>query len=110
MQRQCDPSGRAQDHFGFADGSSNPVLNKSEAGTRYPNQVHLGEILCGYPNLADKTGPFGDETNRVHTLLRDGSFLALRKLRQDIEELEEVLYRTTRRRSTRQRPAIPPRS
>ena len=29
-------------------------------------------------------------------LLRDGSFLALRKLRQDIEELEEVLYRTTR--------------
>jgi Dyp-type peroxidase family len=96
MQRQRSPSGAVQDHFGFTDGSSNPVLRKSEAGTRYSNQVHLGEILCAYPNVADKTGPFGDETNRAHALLRDGSFLALRKLRQDIEELEEVLYRSAR--------------
>lgn len=96
MQRQRDASGAVQDHFGFRDGSSNPVLCRSQAGTRYSNQVHLGEILCGYPNLADEKGPFGDETKRVHMLLRDGSFMALRKLRQDVEELEEVLYRTTR--------------
>jgi Dyp-type peroxidase family len=96
MQRQRDPSGAVQDHFGFADGNSNPVLRTSQAGTRFSNQVHLGEVLCGYPNLADKTAPFGDETNRVHTMLRDGSFLAVRKLRQDIEALEEILYRTTR--------------
>lgn len=96
MQRQYDRSRNVQDHFGFADGSSNPVLHKSKAGTRYPNHVHLGEMLCGHPNLADKTAPFGDQANRVHNLLRDGSFLALRKLRQDVEALEEVLYRTTR--------------
>jgi Dyp-type peroxidase family len=95
MQRQRDPSGATQDHFGFADGSSNPVLRQSQAGTRFSNQVHLGEVLCGYPNLADKTAPFGDETNRVHTMLRDGSFLAVRKLRQDVEALEETLYRAT---------------
>ena len=96
MQRLLDSSGTTQDHFGFTDGSSNPVLRRNQAGTRFPNQVHLGEVLCGYPNLADKKAPFGDETNRVHTMLRDGSFLAVRKLRQDVEALEESLYRATR--------------
>ncbi|MEN3349609.1 MAG: hypothetical protein V7632_3244 [Bradyrhizobium sp.] len=96
MQRQRDASGNVQDHFGFTDGSSNPVLRRDETGPRYFNQVNLGEILCGHPNLADEQAPFGDDTNRVHMLLRDGSFLALRKLRQDIEALEEVLYRATR--------------
>lgn len=96
MQRQRDRFDNMQDHFGFADGSSNPVLRESQAGTAYSNQVHLGEILCGYPNLADKTAPLSDETNRVHAMLRDGSFMALRKLRQDVEQLEDVLSRATR--------------
>jgi Dyp-type peroxidase family len=97
MQRQRDTSSRKmQDHFGFADGSSNPVLRESEAGTHYSNQVHLGEILCGYPNLADETAPLSDNANRVHAMLRDGSFMALRKLRQDVEQLEDVLSRATR--------------
>jgi Dyp-type peroxidase family len=95
MQRQRDRFDNMQDHFGFADGSSNPVLRESQAGTRYSNQVHLGEILCGYPNLADETAPLSDETNRVHAMLRDGSFMALRKLRQDVEQLEDVLSRAT---------------
>ena len=91
MQRQRDAAGNVQEHFGFTDGSSNPVLRQSDAGSRYSNQVHLGEILCGYPNLADETAPFGDPSNRIHAFLRDGSFLALRKLRQDVEQLEQVL-------------------
>ncbi|MCP3369752.1 Dyp-type peroxidase [Bradyrhizobium cajani] len=107
MQRQCDASGAVQDHFGFRDGTSNPVLNKSDAGRLYPNQVHLGEILCGHPNLADEKGPFGDDSKRVHRLLRDGSFLALRKLRQDVEALEEVLYRTTRQATEAATPGAP---
>ncbi|MBA2401027.1 MAG: hypothetical protein H0V72_20460, partial [Bradyrhizobium sp.] len=97
MQRQRDQeSGAVRDHFGFFDGSSNPVVRKSEAGIRYPNQVHLGDLLCGYPNLADKTPPFQVKDNRAHALLRDGSFLVVRKLRQDVEALEEVLYEATR--------------
>ena len=107
MQRQRDPSGAVQDHFGFADGNSNPVLRQSQAGTHFSNQVHLGEILCGYPNLADKTAPFGDETNRVHTMLRDGSFLAVRKLRQDVEALEETLYHSTRQAADAAGPTDP---
>ncbi|WBL82414.1 Dyp-type peroxidase [Bradyrhizobium xenonodulans] len=95
MQRQRDKFDNMQDHFGFADGSSNPVLNAHQAGKSYSNQVHLGEILCGYPNLADETAPLGDETNRAHAMLRDGSFMALRKLRQDVEQLADVLSRAT---------------
>lgn len=97
MQRQRDGSSEnMKDHFGFADGNSNPVLYESQAGKSYSNQVHLGEILCGYPNLADETAPLSDANNRAHTMLRDGSFMALRKLRQDVEQLEDVLSRATR--------------
>ncbi|MDA9496322.1 hypothetical protein XI05_02010 [Bradyrhizobium sp. CCBAU 11357] len=97
MQRQrVGSSENMKDHFGFADGSSNPVLDASEAGEVYSNRVHLGEILCGYPNLADETAPLGDTTNRAHAMLRDGSFMALRKLRQDVEQFEDVLCRATR--------------
>jgi Dyp-type peroxidase family len=97
MRRQRDESSQnMKDHFGFADGNSNPVLSESQAGKSYSNQVHLGEILCGYPNLADETAPLGDTGNRAHAMLRDGSFMALRKLRQDVEQLEDVLSRATR--------------
>ena len=97
MRRQRDGSSQnMKDHFGFADGNSNPVLSESQAGKSYSNQVHLGEILCGYPNLADATAPLGDTGNRAHAMLRDGSFMALRKLRQDVEQLEDVLSRATR--------------
>ncbi|MEZ2143678.1 hypothetical protein AAE026_15555 [Bradyrhizobium sp. DN5] len=108
MQRQRDESsGIMQDHFGFADGSSNPVLREDQAGRRYSNQVHLGEILCGYPNLADETAPLGDATNRAHAMLRDGSFMALRKLRQDVEQLEDVLSRATRQATETAGPDAP---
>jgi len=100
MQRQRDPSRKIHDHFGFLEGNSDPVFRKSEVGRRYPNQVHLGEILCGYPNLADSAAPFQDQDNRAHSLLCDGSFLAVRKLRQDVEALEEVLEQATRQQGT----------
>lgn len=106
MQRQRDGS-NMKDHFGFADGSSNPVLDESQAGKSYSNQVHLGEILCGYPNLADETAPLGDAGNRAHAMLRDGSFMALRKLRQDVEQLEDVLSRATRQATETVSPDAP---
>ncbi|WP_225171112.1 Dyp-type peroxidase domain-containing protein [Bradyrhizobium sp. BRP19] len=108
MQRQRDKRSRdMQDHFGFADGSSNPVLRECEAGTYYSNRVHLGEILCGYPNIADETAPFDNATNRAHAMLRDGSFMALRKLRQDVEQLEDVLARATRQAAETAGPDAP---
>ena len=58
---------------------------------RYPNHVNLGEILCGYPNLADNTAMYAHTPEFIRSLLQDGSFLAVRKLRQDVDELEQAL-------------------
>jgi Dyp-type peroxidase family len=101
MKRQRNSAGDVEEHFGFIDGTSNPELNKSKAGKRYSNQVNLGEILCGYPNLADKIGDHakladktgGDDVDAdfIRSLLHDGSFQAIRKLRQDVEALDEAL-------------------
>ncbi len=84
----------ATEHFGFADGSSNPVLRTDETGLRYrANQVHLGEVLCGYANQAD-TPPAerSDDAGRAaQALLHNGSFWVVRKLRQDVAALEALL-------------------
>jgi deferrochelatase/peroxidase EfeB len=90
-QRQRNAAGEFEEHFGFIDSNSDPVLSKSKAGVLFPNQIHLGEILCGYPNLADKWTPLTDAPERVQALLQDGSFLVIRKLRQDIAALEKSL-------------------
>ena len=98
MKRQRNSAGDVEEHFGFVDGTSNPVLNQRDAGKRFPNQIHLGEILCGHPNLSDKTAgytqPRGDADapdDFIRSLLHDGSFLAIRKLRQDVEALDDAL-------------------
>jgi Dyp-type peroxidase family len=94
---RLDRFGAAVEHFGFADGKSNPVLKKSDAGRYYDeNQVQLGEVLCGYPNRVDHVATPKDLTAReAHALMRDGSFLVVRKLRQDVEALESVLELAT---------------
>lgn len=91
MQLRRNAAGEFEEHFGFADNISEPVLRKSKAGSRFSNQVHLGDILCGYPNLADKTSTYSNAPDPVQSLLHDGSFLVVRKLRQDIEALENAL-------------------
>jgi len=92
MQRWRNAAGEVEEHFGFLDGNAQPVLRKVEAGKVFANnQIHLGEILCGYPNLADKTNPYGRLPVGIRSLLHDGSFLVVRKLRQDIEALEQAL-------------------
>ena len=91
MQRQRNGKGEFEEHFGFVDSNSDPVLSRSRAGSRFSNQIHLGELLCGYPNLADKENPLADAPERVRTLLQDGSFLVVRKLRQDVAALDQAL-------------------
>jgi Dyp-type peroxidase family len=91
MQRQRNSTGEFEEHFGFVDSNSDPVLSRSKAGNRFSNQIHLGELLCGYPNLADKKNPLADAPERVRILLQDGSFLVMRKLRQDVGALDQAL-------------------
>ncbi|MFV0281405.1 MAG: hypothetical protein ACK5JM_11700 [Rhodoblastus sp.] len=91
MHRLRNAKKVATEHFGYTEGNSEPVLTKAEAGRRYSNQAHLGDFLCGYPNAADKTDFYGGASKRLHPLLRDGSFLVVRKLRQDVEAFDTAM-------------------
>ncbi|WP_380876319.1 hypothetical protein ACFB49_08160 [Sphingomonas sp. DBB INV C78] len=82
-----DPAGRT-DHFGFVDGLSqpDPVENfkaASSAEAAYTDEVPLGELLCGYANERGDPAPAPD------TYLDNGSFLVVRKLRQDWKGLKK---------------------
>lgn len=83
LARQFDGA-TVVDHFGYTDGQSQPELGRNpKASSLYSNQVHLGEVLVGYTNAADREE---DQTiNRdpqMRALTRNGSFLVVRKLRQ----------------------------
>jgi deferrochelatase/peroxidase EfeB len=75
------------DHFGYADGNSDPVFGPDDAFL-YPNQVHLGEALLGHANAADAAPAFGAE---LAALLQDASYLVVRKMRQDVEAFEAAV-------------------
>jgi deferrochelatase/peroxidase EfeB len=99
--------------FGFRDGISQPELDWSlqrQAGTKdqiaYGNLVALGEFLLGYPNeygqyterpLIDATGgasatllPAMDQPGK-NDLGRNGTYLVLRHLRQDVQGFWQFL-------------------
>jgi Dyp-type peroxidase family len=79
------PNNRAREHFGFVDGTSQPVVGDPPPNLdRWNNLVRRGDILLGYAST------HGDPPNE-HPLLHDGSFLVVRKLRQDVATLNERL-------------------
>lgn len=81
---------KTREHFGFLDGQSQPVFRKSETGRKFPNQIHLGEVLLGHENAADPAPKQGTQSE-MQRLLRNGSFLVVRKLRQDVGVLEQAV-------------------
>jgi hypothetical protein len=95
MEQIRDKNGHAIEHFGFRDGMSQPVLTRAEAGEFFfRNHVHVGEALCGYANAADHAPEAPPAAEGIRGLLHNGSFLILRKLRQDIGVLEAMLQDT----------------
>jgi len=84
------------EHFGFADGGSDPVIDPALRGKVYPNQIHLGELLCGYANEADwppdpgRARDVGAERKR-RRWLDNGTFLVVRKLAQDLPALRAAV-------------------
>ena len=92
--------GKAREHFGYVDGLSQPVLDPAQNGTVYDrNQIHLGEILWGYANeaeLAPDPDKARDEATKRQVQeqlawLKDGSFLVIRKLKQDVAAFEKTV-------------------
>jgi Dyp-type peroxidase family len=95
MGRLPADAGKTREHFGFLDGQSQPVLKSADAGRKFANQVHLGEILLGHANAAD-TAPRPEDCSEMQRLLRNGSFLVVRKLRQDVGAFEQALEAAVR--------------
>jgi Dyp-type peroxidase family len=82
---------QSREHFGYVDGLSQPVLDPALNGTVYNhNQIHLGEILWGYDNEAEKA-PKPAVAQEQLSWLKDGSFLVIRKLKQDVAAFEKAV-------------------
>jgi Dyp-type peroxidase family len=79
------PTGQ-REHFGFADGLSQPFLPGLHAGPRPgEDRIAAGEILLGYRNAYDRypISPIWDEFD----LGKNGTYLVFRKLQQKVAAL-----------------------
>src|SRR5262249_21363061 len=100
--------------FGFADGISQPVIRGTYKGLRRPDPIHMvepGEFLIGYPDNRGNVPPgptlpaTSDPHNRLPIALqnrdfatnivneprdlgRNGTFLVIRQLSQDVRSFE----------------------
>lgn len=101
--------------FGFRDGISQPSLDwdgslepDSDADMGYRNRIALGEFLLGYRNeygqyterpllAATESGarhlPIAEDRPDCHDLGRNGTFLVLRQLQQDVNGFWRWVYR-----------------
>ena len=89
LRRQVDGASLSREHFGFVDGVSQPAVGEQptpvtgEPGT-WTNAMPWGELFLGYSNASD-------DPVATTPLLVDGTFLVVRKLRQDVAALDEAL-------------------
>ncbi|MDM0110590.1 Dyp-type peroxidase [Variovorax sp. J22R133] len=99
MRRHTTPDGtRAVEHFGFADGMSDPVFDKDKAGKVYPNQIAVGEVLWGRDSEADVAPvPQTQQDQDRMDWLHDGSFLVVRKLKQNVDVLHNLMQQANQR-------------
>jgi Dyp-type peroxidase family len=91
----CGPL-TSQEHFGFADGLSQPFLPGLHAEPRRgENRIAAGEILLGYPNAYEQLpiSPTWDHFD----LGRNGTYLVFRKLEQDVAGFWGWIARHARR-------------
>ena len=88
LHRNIDAQGQPREHFGFADGLSNPMHpNDLPRGSPRPaawDDWKLGDYLLGYANGHDDPPLQG----RFWT---DSTFLVVRKLRQDVDALHALV-------------------
>lgn len=76
-----------KEHFGFRDGLSQPRLRELKPDS--PEAIAAGEIVLGYPDESGETPPVPHDGDV--NLGRDGSFLVLRQLAQDVAGFWQAL-------------------
>lgn len=84
----------ARDHFGFRDGLSQPVPSLRP---KKQTEVPFGDILLGYKNsrgdYALNSSELSEAEKKRVEFFRNGSFLAVRKIQQDVLAFEDFLDR-----------------
>jgi deferrochelatase/peroxidase EfeB len=89
MGKAAEPGGGVvKERFGFADGISQPVVALCAQGEPERDRVALGELLVGYAGDRGE-GELYPRGPEAYT--KDGSFLVVRKLAQDVEAFEAFI-------------------
>jgi Dyp-type peroxidase family len=85
-----------QEHFGFHDGISQPLIEGLPKVGRPDDTVKAGEFLLGYPNAY---GLYTDQAllDAAVDLARNGTYLVLRQLAQDVSGFWAYCEQATRR-------------
>jgi Dyp-type peroxidase family len=108
LSLRLDENGIGREHFGFADGISQPVPHGdailTKGGARYPvdplHGIAAGDIMMGHTDANGELapGPVLSDTLPSGTLARfrdlgtDGSYLVVRELRQDVAAFWDSMY------------------
>jgi hypothetical protein len=88
MRSAPTADGHSVESFGFKDGYSQPDAKAGGAtGTKWDDGVTLGELVLGHANDRGD-GPFPAKANAC---LDNGSFLVVRKIKQDVTAWTEML-------------------
>ncbi|WP_415879811.1 Dyp-type peroxidase [Methylomonas sp. TEB] len=83
-EKKQDANGFTLEHFGFADGISDPVVDgfPTTSGT---GEIATGEFLLGYPNQYDgKLTKMPQLGSAGEAFGKNGTYLVLRQLKQDV--------------------------
>ena len=87
LRRQGGPDGQTRESFGFVDGISQPQVAPAQAGGEWSDEVPRGDVLLGYPTSRDAVAV----PEFANPLLDNGSYLVVRKLKQDVDRFERLL-------------------
>lgn len=80
-------SSTSTDHFGFRDGISQPVIVSPGSEVSRPTDVYAGDVVYGYRNLRGD----GHLSHTMNGLLFNGSFVAVRKISQNVDAFRELV-------------------
>jgi Dyp-type peroxidase family len=78
------PTGHFKEHFGYVDGVSQPDPFATRGGSRATGAA-VGDFLLG------RIDSHGEESPSPHPSFNDGSFLVIRKLRQDAQGFDTFI-------------------